>query len=91
MLRHRLFEASFPLTAPDCGAHEGELYEPAGHGAPNRNKRARNPHLSGRGYTERCRQAMGIDWMNRDELGEAIPPAYAEWVGRQLMEAIRCK
>ncbi len=32
--------------------------------------------------------AMGIDWMTWDELREAIPPAYTEWVGRQLMVAL---
>lgn len=28
---------------------------------------------------------MGIDWTSRDELAEAIPPAYTEWVGAQLL------
>jgi DNA (cytosine-5)-methyltransferase 1 len=32
--------------------------------------------------------AMGINWMNRAELAEAIPPAYTEYIGRQLMAAI---
>lgn len=32
-----------------------------------------------------CRDAMGIDWMSRDELCEAIPPAYTKWVGEQLL------
>ena len=30
-------------------------------------------------------EAMGIDWMNRDELTQAIPPVYTEYIGRQLM------
>ena len=28
---------------------------------------------------------MGIDWTNRHELAEAIPPAYSEWVGTALL------
>jgi DNA (cytosine-5)-methyltransferase 1 len=32
--------------------------------------------------------AMGIDWMGWDDLREAIPPAYAEWIGRQLLAAV---
>lgn len=33
--------------------------------------------------------AMGIDWsLTFGELGEAIPPAMTEWIGRQLLAAI---
>jgi DNA (cytosine-5)-methyltransferase 1 len=35
-----------------------------------------------------ARDAMGIDWMDWRELAEAIPPAYTEWIGRQLLAAI---
>ena len=31
---------------------------------------------------------IGIDWMRRDELTQAIPPAYTEWIGRQLLAAM---
>lgn len=31
---------------------------------------------------------MGIDWMTWPEIREAIPPAYTEWIGRQLMESL---
>lgn len=34
------------------------------------------------------RDAMGVDWMNRDELAQAIPPAFTEHVGRQLLAAL---
>lgn len=32
--------------------------------------------------------AMGIDWMNRHELSEAIPPAYTEYIGKYLLGKI---
>jgi DNA (cytosine-5)-methyltransferase 1 len=34
-------------------------------------------------------QAMGIDWMTLEELSEAIPPAYTEFIGAQLLAHIR--
>lgn len=32
-------------------------------------------------------RALGIDWMTGDELSQAIPPAYTEWIGRHLLAA----
>ena len=32
-----------------------------------------------------ARDAMGIDWMTKAELNEAIPPAYTEFIGKQLL------
>lgn len=32
--------------------------------------------------------AMGIDWMTRDELTQAIPPAYTEFIGRLLIAEV---
>jgi DNA (cytosine-5)-methyltransferase 1 len=28
---------------------------------------------------------MGIDWMTKNELNEAIPPAYTQFIGKQLL------
>ncbi len=33
--------------------------------------------------------AMGCQWMTRDEHRQAIPPAYTEWIGKRLMEAMK--
>ncbi len=35
-----------------------------------------------------CRQAADLHWMTRKELDEAIPPAYTQWIGERLLEAI---
>jgi DNA (cytosine-5)-methyltransferase 1 len=31
---------------------------------------------------------MGIDWMTGNELSQAIPPAYTEYIGSQLLETL---
>ena len=36
-------------------------------------------------------KALGIDWMSKYELTQAIPPAYTEFIGRQLMQALKEK
>jgi DNA (cytosine-5)-methyltransferase 1 len=40
------------------------------------------------GNVDRVRLAMGIDWMTGDELSQAIPPAYTEFIGAQLLDAL---
>jgi DNA (cytosine-5)-methyltransferase 1 len=44
-----------------------------------------------RGTTEEWRAALGIPWMERGELRESIPPAYSEYLGRQVLQAVRNK
>ncbi len=38
---------------------------------------------------EEQKAAMGIDWMELEELSEAIPPAYTEFIGHQLVRHVR--
>ena len=79
--RHRLFECSFPVEAP---------------GQCNHSRRAWNPHnVAGRkamndeGMTGDVeipwRNELGVGWMGRYEAREAIPPAYTEFIGTQLL------
>jgi DNA (cytosine-5)-methyltransferase 1 len=87
VLRHRWFEMSDPpLFVPPC-AHEGSTIDGTyiGHaeGGHTRHGQQR-PN-----WTMRERQdAIGIDWMTRHEMREAVPPAFTEWIGRQLLAAI---
>ena len=37
---------------------------------------------------EAARESMGIDWMNWREITQAIPPAYTEYIGAQLIRFI---
>jgi DNA (cytosine-5)-methyltransferase 1 len=44
--------------------------------------------VDGYEYYRLCKEAMGIDWMTKDGLRNAVPPAYTEHVGAQLLEHI---
>lgn len=92
--RHRLFESNRPILGTYCPkGHKGEWVTVVGHTVISRQhripmvpgkRRQQFKHLG----TERGREAMGIDWMTRDELSLAIPPAYTEWIGRQLLHQL---
>lgn len=86
LLRHRLFETSFPIAAllHPC-RHTGAEIPVYGHGTPSWHRRRYSRNFS----TAEKRVAMGIDWMTRDELSQAIPPAYAEFIGRAARSEAR--
>ena len=85
--RHRLFECSFPVEQPMHPPHHAPLRKM---GRPV--KDGEFMHVVGNfSGVERARDAMGIEWMPRDKLREAIPPAYAEYIGRAALEYIAAR
>lgn len=79
LLRHRLFETNFHVLPmlPSC-SHKGTEIPVYGNGTPqwHRQQFGRNVSVAEK------RAAMGIDWMSGRPLSQAIPPAYAEYLGR---------
>ena len=88
VIRHRLFESNMSLLSPahkrhplvfthdKRKAHYGKLDQTTAY-----------VQVTGGGNCTmaNARDAMGIDWMTKSELNEAIPPAYTELVGKQLL------
>jgi len=89
VVRHRLFEASFPLLPPPHKCHgkevDRDLVSVTAHGPPPRWYRR---HPGATFNIKTWHDAMGIDWMTRNELREAIPPAYAEFIGRAFLATL---
>jgi DNA (cytosine-5)-methyltransferase 1 len=85
--RHRLFESNFLMMSPPC-QHKGRPVGVYGHGGGNANRSTKKGVNGFTGSSSERREAMGIDWMTRGELSQAIPPAYTEYIGQQLLRAI---
>jgi DNA (cytosine-5)-methyltransferase 1 len=93
--RHRYFEASFPLgLRPGCnhkrktlgiyGDKVRDIAEERRHYAKEKTARGKP---NGVVLPQRFGfDAMQVDWMNINELSEAIPPAYSEYIARQWPE-----
>ena len=86
--RHRLFECSHVLFSPGSCRH-GESVGVYG------KLDGRRLYTRADGTEQRCaatikegQAAMGIDWMEWKELTQAIPPAYTEYIGKQLQNSI---
>ena len=85
--RHRLFESNVMLSIPlACRHYERDrvigVY--GGHGRDRRRIRGGTQQFS----TAERAIAMGIDWMTGAELSQAIPPDYAEFIGRELIRRL---
>jgi len=89
--RHRAFESNVFILAPSHQPHR-ERIKQAGNGhnmALYVKDLTKMVTVAGHTFSLPAgRAAMGIDWMNRDEIAQAIPPAYTEYIGRQLIAAI---
>lgn len=76
--RHRYFQSTIAMLAPGC----------------LRDARVLNPHWSegrrriGALAERQWREAMDCAWMQKAEARQAIPPAYTEYIGRRLLEAM---
>lgn len=85
--RHRLFESNVYLMGIPHSPHQDKTPR-SGHGNVSPKGFIT---LSGGRSTEITQQAMGIDWMIGRELREAIPPAFTEFIGRQLIRAVEAR
>jgi DNA (cytosine-5)-methyltransferase 1 len=85
--RHRNFETSWFAFQPQCQhPTDRRALLVTGHAFI---KEARDcGRHSRQGPFELAERLMGIDWMSRHELTQAIPPAYTEWIGAQLLRAL---
>jgi DNA (cytosine-5)-methyltransferase 1 len=85
LYRHRLFESNTFLMQPPHQPHTVPASK-AGHWRPG-------TIMSVSGHVApiaEARRAMGgIDWMTRDELAESVPPDFTEYIGAQLLDAVR--
>jgi DNA (cytosine-5)-methyltransferase 1 len=87
--RHRLFESNVPMLVPPC-VHGWQT--PRFTPASNRTNKRRTVEVGVyRIPLATQRKAMGIDWMTLPELSEAIPPAYTEFIGRQLLDHLTAR
>jgi hypothetical protein len=85
--RHRLFETSFSVAQPPHAKCRGVAKQ----FAAERGWEYRDMSVTGKGRragtSDRWAEIMGIDWpVAQSEMSEAIPPAYAEYIGRAALE-----
>ena len=94
VIRHRYFELSWPAPlSPFSCNHWGTVahgdfvavYARGGKG-PRRGKGRRDVAPLPTEISKA--EAMDIDWMDEGELHQAIPPAYTEFIGRELMKVV---
>jgi len=90
--RHRKFESNVNLHVPACNhAWQPEPIDVSGTGSAqfsDRKKKTGGKCRKPRDLKE-ARMVMGMPWATRQEIAQAIPPAYSEFLARQIMEKLR--
>lgn len=80
--RHRQFESNVLLMgAGGCNCYGRQIIGVYGHGDGG----GRGRRKGWKGTFALRKAVMGIDWMDRDELAQAIPPAMTCFIGEQLI------
>lgn len=87
VLRHRLFEASFYMMTPPHLVHTRQEKVRGKHD-PEKLRQLRHIGFTTGSVMAAFRDAMGCFWMTTDEARQAIPPAYSEYIGKQLRNII---
>lgn len=84
--RHRLFECSFPVVAPDCDRGSPIVGIYGGHvrcrSAKHGGRRTRD--FEGIDKVTLAKEATGIAWATMNEMSQAVPPAYTQFIGLVL-------
>jgi DNA (cytosine-5)-methyltransferase 1 len=93
--RHRIFETDWMLWSVPCDhGWQTPRFRSLASQQVKAGRLARvvgvHGHTQYAGELELRMAAMGIDWMTSDELSEAIPPAYTEHIGAELLAAMEC-
>lgn len=82
--RHRLFETNWGFGSP---AHPEHTARPVKMGRALRDGDWYHAVGNFQGV-DYVRRDLDVPWMNRDGIRECIPPAYSEYIGRQLLEVL---
>jgi DNA (cytosine-5)-methyltransferase 1 len=80
MYRHRRFESNVLLMLPPHQTHRRVISYGRGLGERGR--------VSSWERATRLPDVMGCPWMTQHEVGQAIPPAYTEFIGSQLLACV---
>ncbi len=87
--RHRLFECNPAIWFPPAACNHSFSMPPSKGTYHTLDKQEYITCVGHNFQAEAGRIAMGTDWMTRDEIAQAIPPAYTEYIGRKLMDHIQ--